>query len=343
MASTVKRRHGQGTVASWAAWSAGLALTLVLVTALSLMRGVMPLPLADIVVALTDSGGATLAHILVWDVRLPRAGLAALAGASLAAAGVLLQGTLRNDLADPGLLGVAAGASLAVALGVLFNLVAPAALPGLTLAGGLAVGLVILGATRLSRDPVRMILIGAALAALFSALIVAVIVLGNAFQIRTVFAFLVGSLIGREGADFLRLLPWAAVLLPASLLFARALDVLRLGEEMAAGLGVNVFRQRLLLMLVAIGLTAPVVATCGPIGFIALVAPHIARAILRGTDATRVLPRVMLIGAALLASADLLARQVFTPAELPVGLVVTALGAPATILLLRRHRAGRAG
>jgi len=331
-----------GSRAPLALWLGGLALLLACVTALSLVRGVMPLPLAEVLAALANPRGDTLAAILVWDVRLPRAALAVLAGASLAAAGVLLQGALRNDLADPGLLGVASGASLAVALGVVFGLAEPAALPGLALAGGLAVGLLILGATRLSRDPVRMILIGAALASLFSALIVAVIVLGNAFQLRTVYAFLVGSLIGRDASDVLRLLPWAALLLPASLFFARGLDVLRLGEEMAAGLGVNVFRLRLLLMLVAIGLTAPVVATCGPIGFMALVAPHIARAILRGTDAARVLPLAMLIGAALLASADLLAREAMAPAELPVGLVVTALGAPAAILLLRRHLAGRA-
>jgi iron complex transport system permease protein len=321
---------------------AALAALLLLVTVLSLARGVVPIPFAEVLAALADPRGESLADILVWDVRLPRAGLAALAGASLAAAGVLLQGALRNDLADPGLLGVAAGASLVVAVAVVFDLAAPAALPGLALAGGLSVGLLIIGATRLSRDPVRMILVGAALAALFSALIVAAVVLGNAFQIRTVYAFLVGSLTGRDGADLLRVLPWAAVLLPACLLFARTLDVLRLGEEMAAGLGVNVFRLRLLLMLVAVALVAPVVATCGPIGFIALVAPHIARAILRGTDAARVLPLAMLLGATLLATADLLAREMLAPAELPVGLVVTALGAPAAILLLRRHLAGGA-
>lgn len=324
------------------AWLAALLALLALVGGASLLRGVMPLPARDVLAALADPGGDNLAAILVWEVRLPRAGLAALAGASLAAAGVLLQGGLRNDLADPGLLGVASGASLAVAAGVVFGLADADALPGLALAGGLAAGLVILGATRLTRDPVRMILIGAALAALFSALIVAVMVLGNATQVRQVQGFLVGSLTGRGGEDFLRLLPWALALLPATLLFARALDVLRLGEAMAAGLGVHVFRLRVLLLLLAIGLTAPVVATCGPVGFIALVAPHMARAILRGSDAARLLPLAMLLGAALLATADLLARDILAPGELPVGLLVTALGAPAAMLLLRRHLAGGA-
>ncbi|MBS7792339.1 iron ABC transporter permease [Roseococcus sp. SDR] len=317
----------------------GLCGVLALTLLLSLTRGIVPLPWTEALAALADPRGESFAAILVWDVRLPRAGLAALAGASLAAAGVLLQGALRNDLADPGLLGVASGASLAVAIGIVFLHAAPTALPGFALAGGLGAGVVVLGAQRLSRDPVRMILIGAALAALFSAMIVLVIVLGNEFQLRTIHAFLIGSLIGRGMSDLLRLLVLTAILLPAALLFSRALDVLRLGEEMAAGLGVNVFRLRLLLLLTAIGLTAPVVASCGPIGFIALVAPHLARALLGGADAARVLPLAMLIGAVLLTTADLLAREAVAPAELPVGLVVTALGAPAAILLLRRHLA----
>ncbi|MBY0331956.1 MAG: iron ABC transporter permease [Acetobacteraceae bacterium] len=325
------------------AFVAGLAVSaglLLVVLALSLLQGVVPLTTADVLAALSDPHAEARASILVWDLRLPRAGLAALAGACLAASGVLLQGALRNDLADPALLGVGAGASLLVALGVMLQPANLAAMPGFALGGGLAVGLIILAAAQVFRDTARIILVGAALAALFSALVVALIVLANAFQLRVVYAFLVGSLIGRDASDFLRLLPWAAVLLPATLFFVRGLDALRLGEEMAAGLGVNVFRFRLLLMLAAIGLVAPVVATCGPIGFIALVAPHLARAILRGTDAARVLPLAMLIGATLLATADLLAREALSPAELPVGLVVTALGAPAAILLLRRHLAG---
>lgn len=324
---------------NFAAAMAALALPLACVAALSLLRGPMPLALPDMAAALAAPHADTLAAILVWDVRLPRLGLAVLAGAALAAAGVLLQGALRNDLADPALLGIASGASLAVAAAVVFRLAPSEALAPLALAGGLAVGVVILAATRLSRDPVRMILIGAALAALFSALIVLIIVLGNEFQIRTVYAFLVGSLIGRDGADCLRLLPWVALGLPACLLCVRALDLLRLGDEMAGGLGLHVAPARLLLMLLAIGLVAPVVATCGPIGFIALVAPHLARAILRGTDAARVLPLSTLVGATLLAAADLVAREAVSPVELPVGLVVTALGAPAAMLLLRRHLA----
>jgi iron complex transport system permease protein len=325
--------------AGFVAAMAALALLLAGIAALSLLRGPMPLAPMEIAAALADPRADTLAAILVWDVRLPRLGLAVLAGAALAAAGVLLQGALRNDLADPGLFGIASGASLAVAAAVVFRLAPAEALPALALVGGLSVGLVILVATRLSPDPVRMILIGAALAALFSALIVLIIVLGNEIQIRTVYAFLVGSLIGRDGADFLRLLPWAAALLPATILCLRALDLLRLGDEVAGGLGLHVARARLLLLLLAIGLVAPVVATCGPIGFIALVAPHLARAILRGTDAARMLPFAMLLGATLLAAADLLARAAVSPVELPVGLVATALGAPAAMLLLRRHLA----
>jgi iron complex transport system permease protein len=317
---------------------------LALVGLLSLARGIVPIAPAAIPGLLMGADADSLASIVVWDVRLPRFVLAALAGAALAASGVLMQGALRNDLAEPGLLGVASGASLVVATLIVFEAGLPDhLLPLAALGGGLVSGALILVATRATRDPVRMILIGAALAALFQAAITFVMVLGNAFQLQRVFAFLVGSLVGRDGADVARMAPWVLASLPLALLLIRPLDVLRLGDDTAEALGVGVFRIRLVILGVAILLVAPVVATCGPIAFLALIAPHMARAALRASDAARVLPLAMLIGAALLAAADLLAREALKPMELPVGLVLTALGAPAAIWLLRRHLAGRTG
>ncbi|MFW6212902.1 MAG: FecCD family ABC transporter permease [Spirochaetota bacterium] len=193
-----------------------------------------------------------------------------------------------------------------------------------------------LDVTRLTKDPVRMILIGAAIGAFFSALITVIVVLGDPNEIRALYTYLVGSLIGRDWDHVRLVLPWIAIALPIALLLGRQLNLLQLGDDMAEGLGLSVFRTRAVVLLVAIVLQGAVVAVCGPIGFLALVAPHMARGLLRTTDARHVLPISALIGALLLASADLVAREIFRPAELPVGLVTTAIGAPFALLLLRR-------
>ncbi|MFW5825591.1 MAG: FecCD family ABC transporter permease, partial [Marinobacter sp.] len=147
---------------------------------------------------------------------------------------------------------------------------------------------------------------------------------------------LVGSLTGRDWTHLGLVWPWLAVGLPVAMALARSLNLLQLGDEIAQGLGLAVFRTRVLLMLVAIALTASVVAVCGPIGFVALIAPHMVRGLLRTTDARQVLPISALLGALLLTVSDLLARELFSPTELPVGLVTVALGSPVALFLLRR-------
>lgn len=321
----------------------GLLIALLGIGFLTLMLGVTGITPAEVVVTLTGNLGEQIHGILVWDVRLPRFLLGALAGAALAVAGAMLQDALRNPLAEPGLLGIASGASLAVAVIVIFRLSIPAgSLPLFALVGGLAAGLVILFATRLTRDPVRMILIGAALAALFGGLITLVVVLGRPQDIQALTVFLVGSLTGRDWSHLGIVAPWLVLGLPVALALARSLNLLQLGDEVAQGLGLAVFRTRILLMLVAIALTASVVAVCGPIGFIALIAPHMVRGLLRTTDARQILPISALLGALLLTSSDLLARELFSPAELPVGLVTVAVGSPVALFLLRRLLKGGA-
>lgn len=313
------------------------------VAVLALMTGITPIPAEEVLQIVFTDGGERVPRIVVWEVRLPRFLLGALAGAALAVAGAMLQDALKNELAEPGLLGVASGASLVVAVVVIFNVTLPfGMLPVLALTGGLLAGGVILLATRLTRDPVKMILIGAALAALFSAMITAVVVLGEPDEIRVLYSYLVGSLIGRDWEDVRLALPWIAVALPIALLFGRPLNLLQLGDDMAEGLGLPVFRTRALIFLIAIVLEAAVVAVCGPVGFIALVAPHMVRVLLATTDARQVLPISALVGALLLTAADLLAREIFSPAELPVGLLTIALGSPLALMLLRRLIAHRA-
>ncbi len=304
---------------------------------LALMLGVTEISPGEVLTIVFTEGGERVPRIVIWEVRLPRFLLGALAGGSLAVAGTMLQDALNNELAEPGLLGVASGASLVVAFVVIFNIAVPfGTLPLFALAGGLLAGVTILFATRLTKDPVRMILIGAAIGAFFSALITVIVVLGEPNEIRALYSYLVGSLIGRDWDDLRLALPWIAIGLPVALLFGRPLNLLQLGDDMAEGLGLPVFRTRALIFLVAIVLQGAVVAVCGPVGFVALVAPHMARGLLQTSDARQILPISALIGALLLTTADLIAREIFSPAELPVGLLTTAIGAPFGLFLLRR-------
>jgi iron complex transport system permease protein len=314
-----------------------LLMALFCVGVLALMIGITQIPAEEVLKIVFTGEGGRVPTIVIQSVRLPRFLLGALAGASLAVAGTMLQDSLKNELAEPGLLGVASGASLVVAAVVIFNITVPfGMLPVLALCGGLIAGGVILLVTRLTRDPVRMILIGAALGALFSALITAIVVLGSPDEIRVLYAYLVGSLTGRDWDDVRLVLPWIAIALPLSLLMGRALNLLQLGDDIAEGLGLPVFRTRAIIFVIAITLEAAVVAVCGPIGFIALIAPHMVRAVLATTDARIVLPVSALVGALLLTAADLLAREIFSPAELPVGLITVAIGSPLALVLLRR-------
>jgi iron complex transport system permease protein len=307
------------------------------------MVGITAIPAEDVIRIVFTAGGERVPRIIIWDVRLPRFLLGVLAGAAMAVAGAMLQDSLKNELAEPGLLGVASGASLVVAVVVIFDIALPfGLLPVLALIGGLMAGLIILFATRLTRDPVRMILIGAALGTLFSALITIVVVLGEPDEIRVLYSYFIGSLIGRNWEDVRLAFPWIAIALPIALLFGRPLNLLQLCDDIAEGVGLPVFRTRAVILVVAIMLTSAVVAVCGPVGFIALLSPHMIRGLLRTTDARQVLPLSALLGAVVLTVSDLVAREIFSPAELPVGLITTLLGSPIALVLLRRLIAQRA-
>lgn len=317
----------------------GLALAAALGTTgvLALMLGITPIAPDEVVRILLSSAGERVPRLVIWTLRLPRFLLGALAGAALALVGTLLQDALGNPLAEPGLLGVSTGASLVVAVVLVFDLSVPfVSLPILALIGGMAAGIVILGATRLTRDPVRMILIGAALTSLLGALITSCVVLAKPDDIQLLYTFMVGSLTGRDWDSLTLAAPWLLIGIPLALVCARPVNLLQLGDELAEGLGLPVFRTRLLILLLSAALVAPVVAVCGPIGFIALLAPHMARRLLGTPDARQVLPIAGLLGGVLLTAADLLAREILQPAELPVGLVTIALGSPLALVLMRR-------
>ena len=298
---------------------------------------------AELWAVLFEGGGRRIAQLVVWELRLPRLLLAALAGAALGTAGVLLQDALKNPLAGPELLGVASGAALVVAIVMVFRAPLPfVLLPPIALVGGLGAGLVVLAAARHSRNPVRLILIGAALTALLNALLVCVISLGEQQDVAALYQYLLGSLAGRDWRHLSLAAPWLLIGLPLVALCARPLNLLQLGDEVAEGLGLRTVRTRVLILALAATLTAAVVAVCGPVGFVALLAPHLARRLLGSGDARMVLPAAALLGATLLVGADLLARLAFAPIELPVGIWTIALGGPALLILLRRRlRLGR--
>ncbi len=282
--------------------------------------------------------GDRLAHIVVHDLRLPRALLGVIAGASLALAGVMLQDTLGNPLAEPGILGVSSGAVVLVAIVTIFGVpVAYSLMPLLALLGGLTAGGVLLVAASLKTDPVRLVLIGAAMTAFLNAVVIIAISLGEPFDIQLLYRFMVGSLANRNWESVYQVLPWAVIGIPLALMTARALNLLQLGDEVAEGLGLPVVRARLLIFVISVVLVASVVSVAGPISFVALLAPHAARRILATPDARLVLPVAALLGAVLLTAADLFARTVLAPVELPVGIFTTLFGGPVLLILIRRE------
>jgi iron complex transport system permease protein len=291
---------------------------------------------------IANGGGDRLARIVVTQLRLPRVLLGAGAGMMLALAGTLLQGTLRNALGSPELLGVSAGASVVIAAITIFHLELDWPLyPWAALAGGMLAGAVVLLSMRRINDPVRLVLMGVAMNALLYAGIITIITLGQQQDVGLLYLYLLGSLANRTWLQLQVLLPWAVITIPLALLAARPLNLLQLGVEVAEGLGLRVTRMRMLLLLLSAALVAAIVAVAGPIAFVALMAPHMARRALGTPDARLVLPIAALMGAVLLTLADLVAKNLFDPLELPVGIWTTLIGGPLLLLLLRRELGGR--
>ena len=279
--------------------------------------------------------GDNVARQIVWQLRVPRVLVATLIGANLSVAGVLLQGVTRNPLAGPHVLGLSAGAGFAaitvvvVAPGTPIELVAPAAFVGAVTAALVVYGL----AWRGGISPVRFALSGVATAALFTALSTAVLAHSDLFTQR-VLSFLAGGLFARDWDDARQIAPYTLVLGGIAIVVAGALNVLALGDDVARGLGMKVERMRLLLVVLAAGLTGSAVAVSGMLAFVGLVVPHGAR-LLVGSDHRRTAPLAALLGASLLVLADTLSRIVIAPAEIPVGIVTAVIGAPVFLLLIR--------
>jgi iron complex transport system permease protein len=288
---------------------------------------------------LTQPGEKTLDSLAVWQARLPRACVAVCVGASLAMAGTLLQIGMRNPIASPELLGVTNGAALMMAIIIMLGVPVPVTIqPFVALLGGITAGVLVILMNRGNRAPVRLILTGVAVSATLKAAIV--ITIGFAATDQSVakfFQFLVGNLQGLTWVNARYFLPWLLCGAIGAFALAKPLNVLRLGEEMAESLGIKVMRLRVLLMIVSGILVAGSVALCGPIAFVALLAPHLARRLLASSDVRELLPAAALTGALLLSAADLVAAQAFAPLEIPAGVATSAIGAPVLLIMLRRQ------
>lgn len=316
----------------------GVLAILAAIALLALTLGTPQLTVGDLANIIFHNGGDKLSRVVVLQLRMPRLALGLTAGAMLALAGTMLQDALRNALAGPELLGVSAGASVVIAAVTIFHLPLLFTLyPVAALAGGMISGAVVILSMRRLGDSTRLVLMGVSMGALLYAAIVAIVAMGQQNDVGLLYLYLLGSIANRTWNYYNILWPWAAVGIPLALIMARPLNLLQLGDDMAEALGLKVARTRLIIALISAAMVAAVVAVCGPIGYIALVCPHIARRALRTTDSRVVLPVSALMGAALLAGADLLAKNLFDPLELPVGIWTTVIGGPLLVILLRRE------
>lgn len=274
-------------------------------------------------------------RVVVYNLRLPRLLLAVAVGACLAVAGALLQAVMRNPLADPGIIGVSAGAATAATTVLLLYPAMLSAVPLFAFGGAsLACVLIYVLAWRGGVDPVRIILSGVAINTVLGAY-TAFLQMLNSDNLSGVLAFMNGSLSGSTWDEVQVVAAYAAVGLALAFCCIKSANILQLGDEMAASLGVNVSRVRIFLSAVAAFLAAATVAVAGMIGFIGLVVPHIAR-MLVGSDYKALLPVSTLLGAALLLAADTLGRTLVSGMEIPVGIVMAATGGPFFLYMLRK-------
>ncbi|MDM2907736.1 Fe(3+) dicitrate ABC transporter permease subunit FecD [Citrobacter sp. Cpo015] len=310
-----------------------IALALAGLSALSLQMGVIAVPWRAL---LSDWQTGREYHFVLTSYRLPRLLLALLVGAALAVAGVLVQGIVRNPLASPDILGVNHAASLASVGALLLLPSLPViTLPLLAFAGGMA-GLILLRILANTSQPMKLALTGVALSACWASL-TDYLMLSRPQDVNSALLWLTGSLWGRDWSFVKIAAPLLILFLPLSLRFCRDLDLLALGDARATTLGVSVPRIRLQALLLAVAMTSTGVAVCGPISFIGLVVPHMVRSITGGRHRW-LLPVSAMTGALLLVVADLLARIVHPPLELPAGVLTAIIGAPWFVWLLVRMR-----
>jgi len=336
------RRPQPALLASKRRRTAGLVVALALLLACvmaSLALGALDIAPADVIAAFTAFDDSRQ-HVIVTELRLPRTLVGLLVGAALGASGALLQGLTRNPLADPGILGINAGAAFAVVVAIyLLGVSSVFAYAWFALAGAAATGVLVYALGASGRDgatPIKLALAGVVLGALLTSLTSALLV----FDTKTLDTFrfwIVGSIAGRDLGVAGAVAPFIGVGLAVALVCGRWLNALALGEDVARSLGQRVGLVRLLCGAAVVLLAGGGVAAAGPIFFVGLTVPHVARGLV-GNDYRWIVPYSVVLGAILLIASDVLGRLIARPSELQVGVVAAALGAPFFIALVRRRR-----
>lgn len=317
-----------------------LALVLVAVLVLSITVGARPIAPGDVWNALTAFDASQTNHKIIFDLRLPRTLVGLLVGTALGLSGAILQGATRNPLADPSILGINAGATLCVVVGIsVFGITQLSGYVWLAFLGAGAAMLVVYLVASLGREgatPVKLALAGAAVTAALTS-VTSAILITNVETLDQIRFWQVGALTGRTTEILVQVTPFILAGIVLALLTSRILDGLALGDDVARGLGLRVQRSRALVGFAAVILAGAATAAAGPIAFVGLTVPHLARAF-TGPNYRWILPYSMLLAPILLLGADIIGRVIVPPGELQVGIVTAALGAPFFIALVRRRK-----
>lgn len=319
---------------------AALVFALMAVLLLSLTLGARPVPLSMVWTALTAFDPGVIDHTVIIDLRLPRTLLGLGVGAALGLAGAVLQGATRNPLADPSILGIHAGASFFVVLGItLFGLTDLRHYIWLAFAGAALATIGVYAVASIGRDgpsPIKLALAGAAITAALTS-VVSAILLTQPTTLDQFRFWQVGALAGRDMDVVIQVAPFLLVGIVLALALGRTLDGLYMDEAVAKGLGQRTGLGRAMAGLAAIILAGAATAAVGPIAFVGLTVPHLARSI-TGPAYRWILPFAMLLGPILLLAADVVGRLVAPPGEVQVGIVTALIGAPFFIALIRRRK-----
>lgn len=284
-------------------------------------------------------GGGSENAFVLGTLRLPRLLLSMLAGAALGVAGLILQGMVRNPLASPDVIGITGGAKVAaVAYLTFFASLSVKWLPLVAIAGaGVSAAVIYALAWRKGVAPIRLVLVGIGVEAAMGAVVTMLIVLSPTYSTSDAYIWMTGSVYGANWKHVVGLAPWVLLLIPLAVALSRQLSLLELGDDLATGLGLHVQRSRLLLTTCCVALAGAAIAFAGGIGFVGLIAPHITKKTL-GRTYGFLIPGAAATGAMIVMGADIVARTLFLPLDLPAGVFVSGIGAPFFIYLLYRNR-----
>jgi len=318
-----------------------LALAIASVAALLLSTGMGDMRIApmDVIRALTG-GGTEEYQLVVRTLRLPRIIAAFLVGASLAVAGSILQGIIRNPLASPDIIGITSGASVtAVAfINYLAGTVSILWMPVAAMIGAAITAILIYAlAWKKGVTPIRLVLIGIGINFLLASLTKVMLVMNPETTAAQAYVWLTGTVYGTDWVVVKTIVPWVCIFIPLAFLLARNVNALQLGDDIASGVGSAVQRQRFVLLMVSVALAGAAVSVGGAISFVGLIAPHMTRKLV-GPAFGGVLPIAAFIGGLIVVIADTIARTAFLPYDIPVGVFTAGVGAPFFIYLLYRNR-----